>query len=92
MASEIYSEIARLRWPNASPVFGAGRFAIFSRCPETPFVRLFETAEAARAGRENCGHAFCKGLHQTFDLDQQPEPVIPRVFKPKPRWARLLDE
>lgn len=87
----IFANMVRLRWPEVDPVFGVGRFAILSRCPARPFVRLFETAAEAQAQlRAECGHAFCKSAHTFVRLDEQPPAPAPRFIR-KPHWARDLD-
>lgn len=88
----IYSEILRMRFPNAKPVFGSGAYAVLSRCPQVPFVTLYETAlEAKQAAVGVCTHAFCKGQHQFVSLAELP-PVAPVRFVKKAHWAALIDE
>jgi hypothetical protein len=86
----IFRDTARIKYPEAHPVFGAGAFAVISRCPERPFIRLFETAmEAQPEVHKQCGHAFCKMNHQLVQLDAKPP--APRYVK-KPHWAKFLND
>lgn len=89
-AESLYRDLARLRFPNASPITGSGLFALVSRCPERPFIRLYELAmEVEPAVRQPCAHAFCKMNHQLVRLDEkQPKPR----FVKKPHWAKMIEE
>lgn len=88
-SNSIYADIARLKFPTVSHIDGAGRYAILSRCPERPFIRLYETAiEAQPLLREPCGHAFCKGAHVAVDLDKRPAQV---PYRKRAHWHRLIE-
>jgi len=91
----IFDAIARLRWPQANPVFGSGAFAVVSRCPANPFVRLFENEQEARSAvNAECGHAFCVGAHrhQFVNLTEPQAQRAPVVYRKKPRWAKMLND
>jgi len=92
-AQTVFADIAALRWPKATHIFGTGRFALLSRCPDLPFVQLYETGiEAQTVLHDRCRHAFCKGAHFLFDLAQRPVQNTPVSYKPKPHWVKLIGE
>lgn len=91
-ATSIFGDLVRLRFPNAEPVFGAGPYAILSRCPQRPFVRLFETAIEAQSNiQKDCGHAFCQMKHQFVNLAEQPAEPASLSHRRKAHWARFLE-
>jgi len=93
-ATSIFADLVTLRFPNARPVFGTGAFAVVSRCPANPFVRLFESEQEARSAvNADCGHAFCLGAHrhQFVNLNEPQAQPTPVAFKKKPHWFRDLE-
>lgn len=85
----IFRDIVALRWPDANPIFGDGSFAMLSRCPQKPFVRLYESViEADLAAAAPCGHAFCTMRHVTANVSTPP---APRYVK-KPHWSKFIEE
>jgi hypothetical protein len=82
----IFTEIARLRWPNAARIDGEGANAVVIKCAHWPVVCLFTNrTDAFLASKKTCGEN-CKNAHAWVVLT----PPAPR-WKPKPHWVADLE-
>ena len=88
VAESIFADIARLRWPNAERVLGAGQFAVLSRCRPRLIVRLFGTrTEAFVVAHQPCGPECKATAHDWLPLEKP----APRFIR-KPHWAAMIEE
>jgi hypothetical protein len=80
-----WQQSARKRWRTAG-IVGDGPFAVHAACclDGMVFLHWFQ-AEAVQAANENCGHAFCKMAHASYQL--QPAQQATQQYQPSGAFA-----